>query len=83
MKTMQLRDVKAQLSAVVEEAEAGEPVTITKHGTPVAMVVPIDEGRKLYPEKPKKSFAEHLLAFPGGIDLELERDHTPPREIDL
>lgn len=83
MKTMQLRDVKAQLSEVVDGASKGEPVTITKHGTEVAMVVPIEEGRKLYPNKAKRTFVEHLLAFPGGIDLELERDHTPPREIDL
>lgn len=83
MKTYQMRDAKAQLSELVEGVRKGEPVTLTKHGEEVAMVVPIEAGRKMYPPKPKKSFAEHLLAFPGGIDLELERDHTPPREIDL
>ena len=45
------------------------------------MVVPIDEGRKLYPDGPKKSFVDHLLAFPGP--LEIEKDRRPPREIDL
>ncbi|MDB5542671.1 MAG: Phd YefM protein [Devosia sp.] len=83
MKRMQLRDAKAHLSEVVESAIQGEPVTITRHGTPVAMVVPFSKGEEIYPPKPKLSFVEHLLAFPGGIDLELERDHTPPREIDL
>lgn len=78
---MQLRDAKAQLSAVVESASNGEPVTITKHGVPVVMVVPVDEGRKLYPDGAKKSFVDHLLAFPGP--LEIEKDRRPPREIDL
>lgn len=81
MKTMQLRDVKAQLSEVVDQASKGEPVTITRHGAPVAMVVPIEDGRKLYP--PKKSIVDVMMEFPGGLDLDLERDHTPPREIDL
>lgn len=83
MRTMQLRDAKAQLSQVVDEASKGEPVTITRHGTEVAMVVSMEEGRKLYPPKPRKTFGQHLLEFPGGIDLESLRDHTPPREIDL
>ena len=81
MKTMQLREAKAQLSEVVDQASKGEPVTITRHGAEVAMVVPIDAGRKLYP--PNESIVDLLMEFPGGLDLDLERDHTPPREIDL
>lgn len=80
MKTMQVRDAKAGFSAVVEAAERGEPTVITKHGKPAAMVVPIDEARKLYPEK-KRNFGEHILAFPGGA--EFDRDDTPMRDIDL
>jgi hypothetical protein len=44
------------------------------------MVVPIDQGRRLYPE-PEQNFIEFLMTFPGGI--EFERDETPLREIDL
>jgi prevent-host-death family protein len=80
MKTMQLRDAKAQLSEVVEVASKGEPVTITRHGTELVMVVPVAAGRTLYPTK--KSIVDILMEFPGD-DLDLERDHTPPREIDL
>ena len=81
MKHMQLRDAKAKLSEVVEVAIAGEPTTITRHGVPVAMVVPIEGGQKLYPSKPRRTIVDVLLEYPGGLDL--ERDHTPPREIDL
>lgn len=79
MKTMQLREAKATLSAVVDDAVAGEATTITRHGIPVAVVMPIEAATKVYPRR--KTFGEHLLDFPGGI--EFERDQTPPREIDL
>ena len=41
MKTVNLAEAKAKLSALVEEAEAGEIVCITKHGKPVAQLVPV------------------------------------------
>jgi antitoxin (DNA-binding transcriptional repressor) of toxin-antitoxin stability system len=70
---VQLRDAKARLSELVDAASKGEPVTITRHGNEVAMVE----------EKPKKSLVDLLMEFPGGEDLDLERDRRPPREIDL
>jgi antitoxin (DNA-binding transcriptional repressor) of toxin-antitoxin stability system len=62
----------------VEAAERGEPTTITRHGKPAAVVVPVDAARELYPEP---SFAEFLLSFPGPLDA--ERDATPLGEVDL
>jgi hypothetical protein len=44
------------------------------------VVVPIADARRLYPDD-RRSFADLLLAFPGGV--EFERDGTPLREIDL
>jgi antitoxin (DNA-binding transcriptional repressor) of toxin-antitoxin stability system len=38
----------------VEAAESGEPTVIAKHGKPAVMVVPIGEGRKLYPQISQK-----------------------------
>ena len=71
---------KASLSVVVEAAEHGEPTTITKHGRPVAGVVPIGDARRLYPSD-RPSFVELLRAIPEQI--EFERDSTPFREADL
>jgi prevent-host-death family protein len=34
-------EAKTQFSALLEKVEAGEEFTITKHGTPVARLVPI------------------------------------------
>lgn len=80
MKTVQVREAKAGLSALIEAAEKGEPTIITKHGKPAAMVVPIEEGRKLYRSR-QQNFVEFLMTFPGGI--EFERNETPSRDIDL
>jgi prevent-host-death family protein len=80
MKTLGLREAKATLSAVVEAAERGEATTITKNGRPAAVVVPLKDARRLYPiDRP--SFAELLRQIPCAI--EVERDQTPLRQIDL
>jgi prevent-host-death family protein len=78
MKTLQLREAKAQFSALVDAAEKGEATIVTKHGRPAAMVVPIEAARKLYPEN-KPGFAELLMAIPHEISF--DRDDTPPREV--
>ena len=80
MRTLSLRDAKATLSAVVEAAERGEATTITKHGRPAAVVVPVGDAERLYAGK-RPSFADVLLNIPE--DLETERDPTPMRVPDL
>lgn len=80
MKRLGLRAAKATLSAVVEAAERGEATTITKHGRPAAVVVPVEQARRLYPSE-RPSFADLLREFPD--DIEFERDQTPMREANL
>jgi prevent-host-death family protein len=80
--TVSLKDVKAGLSAYVDEALKGEFVTITRHGKPVAALVPLEAAeiaqRTLQPGRP--SFASYLKKFPGG---EFERNPSPARDVDL
>lgn len=80
MHTVQVRDAKARFSALIEAAEHGQPTTITRHGRPAAVLVPVADARRLYPDN-RPSFADLLLSFPGGE--EFERDPTPLREVDL
>lgn len=80
MRTVQIRDAKARFSALVEAAEHGQPTTITRHGRPAAVLVPVEDARRLYPET-DPSFADLLLSFPGGA--EFDRDRTPLREVEL
>ena len=37
-------EAKTHLSSLLQQVELGEEVTITKHGRPVARLVPVNEG---------------------------------------
>ena len=43
MLTVNLEEINAPLSGLLERVTQGEQVTITKHGVPIARVVPISE----------------------------------------
>ena len=38
--TRSIADAKAHFAEIIATAEAGEPVVITRHGTPVAVILP-------------------------------------------
>lgn len=82
MSIVSLKDAKAGLSSYVDEAIKGEFVTITRHGKPVAALVPLEAAdiarRALNPRR--ASFVSYLKTFPGG---EFERNNSPSRDIDL
>jgi prevent-host-death family protein len=80
MRSVQLRQAKASLSAVVDAAERGEATTITRRGKPAAVVVPVSDARRLYRDN-RPSLISLLMRIPEPIDV--ERDHTPMRDIDL
>ncbi len=65
METVGLFDAKTHLSALLERVAQGEEITITKHGTPVALVVPAGNRRKRDPRK----VAERIRALRKGAKL--------------
>lgn len=46
-KTVGAFEAKTHFSALLEEIEQGREITITKHGRPVAKLVPAGEGRAM------------------------------------
>ena len=80
MQSIQLRDAKAKLSAVVHDAMGGKPATITLHGKPAAVVISIKEWERLNKKVP--SFGRLLMSAPE-LAAELVRDQTPPRVIEF
>ncbi|WP_075217489.1 type II toxin-antitoxin system Phd/YefM family antitoxin [Mongoliimonas terrestris] len=82
MNKVQLRDAKARLSELVEAVEAGDHVVITKHGREAVMIVPLEEGRKLFPEKEEANFFEYLMKIPYPVELD-EEERPRIRDIDL
>jgi len=85
----QLQEAKNRLSMVIDAVEAGEVQTITRHGKPVAVVVPIALWETTHPA-PGPSLLDLLLPPEGarGEDLaavleELRRNESAPRPVAL
>jgi prevent-host-death family protein len=78
MKEIQLKDAKARLSAVVDRAVAGEATVITRHGRKEAVLVSFEEWERV---SKVPSFADLLLAFPGGPDDIPKQSRKPARAL--
>jgi prevent-host-death family protein len=77
--TWQLQEAKNKLSKVVDEAIHRGPQIITRHGVEVAIVLSLDEYRRLAASQEKLSdfFKRSPLA---KVDIDLSRDKSPVRE---
>lgn len=49
MDTVGAYEAKTHLSALLERVARGERIAITRHGVPIALLVPADEARALDP----------------------------------
>ncbi|MXW84981.1 MAG: type II toxin-antitoxin system Phd/YefM family antitoxin [Boseongicola sp. SB0673_bin_14] len=80
MRTIQLREAKATLSALVEGAAKGDTAVITRRGQPRAVLVGLDEWNRL---RHVPSFG-HLLAASGLEEGDVPlRDPSPVRDAGL
>jgi prevent-host-death family protein len=80
MREIQLRDSKASLSAVIDDAVRGEPAIITRHGRREVVILSFKEWERLC-QVP--SFGRLLMSAPIGLDDLPERDRTPLRTADF
>jgi prevent-host-death family protein len=55
MKTVGTFEAKAHLTRLLERVAAGEQITITRHGTPIARMVPVKAGIRGRCAKPSPS----------------------------
>jgi len=89
MSEVSIAEAKNHLPRIVQQAEAGEAVHITRRGKPVAVLLSDREYARL--TEPRQGFADfagewrkNMLArgieFPGDQDFEGLRDNTPGRE---
>jgi antitoxin Phd len=77
----QVQDAKAHLSELIDRAGKEGPQTITRHGAERAVLLSIEDYRKLTARQ--ADFKAHLLAGPKVDDFEIERDRDFGREIDF
>lgn len=80
MREIQLRDAKAKLSTVVDEAMQGKPAVITRHGKRQAVVVGYEEWERL---SHVPTFGRLLMAAPLSTDDLPARNRSPTRTADF
>lgn len=59
-------EAKTHFSELLEKVEAGEEITITKHGTPVARLVPV---MKAYTKAERRIAIERIKKLSIGLSL--------------
>ena len=79
MRTVQLREAKARLSALVQAAENGETTIVTKNGRPAARIGPVKNSAVEEPVKP--NLIEYLMSMPEGIPI--RRNRSRSRKVEL
>jgi len=80
MRKIQLKDAKASLSAVVNDAVRGQAAVITRHGKPEAVIVGFNEWKRLatVPTFGRLLMSAHIKAG----DLQ-RRNRSPVRRVKL
>jgi len=81
-KTITLREANQAFSRIIREVEAGEEITITRNGEPVARLVPVRRERVLTPEQQAartRARARMEEGWDFGVDHPLDRDSLHER----
>ena len=82
MANWQVQEAKARFSELMRAAAEHGPQTITIRGTRAAVVLSADTYDLLCRTKP--SLAKFLRDSPlSGVDLDLKRDRSPARDMQL
>ena len=81
-KKWQLQEAKNKFSELVRKATEEGPQIVTKHGKESVVVISSEEYRKL--EKPETKLVDFFRQSPlKGLQIEIERDKSPTRKIQL
>ena len=77
-----VKEAKNNLSSLIRLAEKGEPQIIRRNEKEVAVVISIEDWKKLNGKK--QSLVELLRSSPlVGEELDLSRQNDPPREFNF
>jgi antitoxin Phd len=80
MKSWPVQEAKNQFSRLVELAETAGPQTVTRHGEPVAVLVSVQEYKRIV--QPKESVLEFFRPLRGS-GIRLNRNEDLPRKLKL
>lgn len=82
MRAWQMQEAKARLAEVIRRAEDEGPQAVTVRGRDAVVVL----SRRDYDAltRPPESFAAFVRRSPlAGVELDLERDDSPARKVEL
>jgi prevent-host-death family protein len=71
MKTIGAFEAKTHLSGLLDQAAAGERITITRQGRPVAVLVPFEDEPRMTPEEAVAAFRALRARITLGDDPSL------------
>lgn len=78
----QLQEAKNKFSNLVDKAHSDGPQVVTKHGKESVVIIAVEDYRKL--NKPKSDLVSFFQQSPlSGVDLNLARDKSPARDVEL
>lgn len=78
----QIQEAKNKFSSLVDTAQIKGPQIVTRHGKEAVVVLSIEDYKKL--TKPEVSLIEFFKNSPlTNHNLDLERDKSLPREVDI
>lgn len=77
----QLQEAKSKFSELVRRTLEEGPQTITRHGRDAVVMISGEEYQRLTGDKP--DFKEFLMSAPDVGELEIYRDESVPREVEL
>ncbi len=78
----QLQEAKNKFSNLVDRAQLEGPQIVTRHGKEAVVVLSAKDYKKL--SKPKINLFNFIQKSPlGGKNLELARDKTLPRDLEI
>jgi prevent-host-death family protein len=82
--TWTLQDAKARLSELLRRARTGGPQHVTVHGREEAVVLSVEEFRRLNGSLSGQALIDALRACPyPDLDLDLQSVRTTARDVDL
>jgi antitoxin Phd len=76
----QLQEAKAKFSELVQKAIEEGPQTVTRRGKPSVVVLSAEQFELM---KKRQISLKDLLRSAPWHELEIERDKSPPRDVDL